>query len=298
MSYQSDRFEKFVSLVKGHARQEGPNYASLEGVGSYKASSSQDRTPVLDQPAIWIIGQGKKLCYAGDQTYEYSSGNVVVIFYPLAVETEISEASPEAPFLVAGVAIDMGRMTDVLMRLDRIEGAAAKPISTDPSSIFSLPLSDDLLDPFIRLFELLANPRDAAMLGDAIIDEIYFRLLSGERGGELRFLLEQRGEIQRISRAVDYIHANLDKLVSVDELADMAHMSRTSFYENFRDVMHASPLQYAKSVKLHKAQSLIQEGKNASEAGYMVGYNSPAQFSREYKRHFGYPPSATMAAVA
>lgn len=298
MSYQSDRFEKFVSLVKGHARQEGPNYASLEGVGTYKASSAQDRTPVLDQPAIWIIGQGKKLCYAGDQTYEYSSGNVVVIFYPLAVETEISEASPEAPFLVAGVTIDMGRMADVLLNLDRIEGAAAKPISTDPSSIFSLPLSDDLLDPFIRLFELLANPRDAAMLGDAIIDEIYYRLLSGERGGELRFLLEQRGEIQRISRAVDHIHANLDKPVSVDELADMVHMSRTSFYENFRGVMHASPLQYAKSVKLHKAQSLIQEGKNASEAGYMVGYNSPAQFSREYKRHFGYPPSATMAAIA
>jgi AraC-like DNA-binding protein len=125
------------------------------------------------------------------------------------------------------------------------------------------------------------------------VDEIYYRLLSGKRGGELRFLLQQRGEIQRISRAVEYIHTNLHKPVSVEKLADMVHMSRTSFYENFRNVMHLSPLQYAKSVKLDKAQSLIQEGKNASEAGYMVGYNSPAQFSREYKRHFGYSPSAT-----
>lgn len=71
-------------------------------------------------------------------------------------------------------------------------------------------------------------------------------------------------------------------------------MSRTSFYETFRAVMHASPLQYAKSVKLVKAQMLIQEGKNVSEAVYMVGYNSPAQFSREYKRHLGYSPSATV----
>ena len=79
--------------------------------------------------------------------------------------------------------------------------------------------------------------------------------------------------------------------MSVENLAEMVHMSRTSFYENFREVMHVSPLQYAKSVKLVKAQTLIKAGKNASEAGYLVGYNSPAQFSREYKRHFGFSPS-------
>lgn len=293
MNYQINKFKKLVSLVKQHSPQEGLNYSSIEGFGTYKASTIHGRKPAVDLPAIWIIGQGKKVCYVGDQTYDYSAGNVVAMFYPMVMESEIVEASPEVPFLVAGVVIDMTRMTDVLLRIDRIDGAAAKPISTDPSGIFSIPLNDNLLDPFIRLFELLANPRDAAILGEPIVDEIYYRLLSGERGGELRFLLQQRGEIQRISRAVEYIHSNLHKPVSVENLADMVHMSRTTFYENFRDVMHVSPLQYAKSVKLDKAQSLIQEGKNASEAGYMVGYNSPAQFSREYKRHFGYSPSAT-----
>lgn len=293
MNYQIKKFKKLVSLVKQHSPQEGLNYSSIEGFGTYKASTIHGMKPAVDLPAIWIIGQGKKVCNVGDQTYDYSAGNVVVMFYPMVMESEIVEASPEAPFLVAGVVIDLARMADVLLRIDRIDGAAAKPISTDPSGIFSIPLNDNLLDPFIRLFELLANPMDAAMLGDPIVDEIYYRLLSGERGGELRFLLQQRGEIQRISRAVEYIHSNLHKPVSVEKLADMVHMSRTTFYENFRDVMHVSPLQYAKSVKLDKAQALIQEGKNASEAGYMVGYNSPAQFSREYKRHFGYSPSAT-----
>lgn len=293
MNYQIKKFKKLVSLVKQHSPQEGLNYSSIEGFGTYKASTIHGMKPAVDLPAIWIIGQGKKVCNVGEQTYDYSAGNVVVMFYPMVMESEIVEASSEAPFLVAGVVIDMARMADVLLRIDRIDGAAAKPISTDPSGIFSIPLNDNLLDPFIRLFELLANPMDAAMLGDPIVDEIYYRLLSGERGGELRFLLQQRGEIQRISRAVEYIHSNLHKPVSVEKLADMVHMSRTTFYENFRDVMHVSPLQYAKSVKLDKAQALIQEGKNASEAGYMVGYNSPAQFSREYKRHFGYSPSAT-----
>jgi AraC-like DNA-binding protein len=206
---------------------------------------------------------------------------------------EIVEASPDKPFLAAGFAIDLGRMADVLLRIDRIDGAAAKPVSTDPSGIFSIPLNDNLLDPFIRLFESLSDPKDAVFLGEFIVDEIYFRLLSDERGGELRYLLQQRGEIQRISKAVEYIHQNLDKPVSVEGLAEMVHMGQTSFYENFKNVMHLSPLQYAKSVKLDKAQVLIKEGKKANEAGYLVGYNSPAQFSREYKRHFGYAPSLT-----
>jgi AraC-like DNA-binding protein len=293
MAYQAQKLEKLVSLMEQHSSQEGENYSSLEGFGTYKASTTQGRNPIVDLPAIWIVGQGKKYCYVGDRRYEYSAGNMVVIFYPMAVEVEIVEASPEVPLLVTGVAIDLGRMAEVLLRLDRIDGAAAKPVSIDPSGISSIPLSDSLLDPIIRLFESLANPVDAAMLGDAIVDEIYYRLLCDERGGELRFLLQQRGQIQQISKSVEHIHQNLGKPVSVDELAEMVHMSRPTFYENFRAVMHISPLQYAKSVKLHKAQTLIQEGKKANEAGYLVGYNSPAQFSREYKRHFGFSPSAT-----
>jgi AraC-like DNA-binding protein len=92
---------------------------------------------------------------------------------------------------------------------------------------------------------------------------------------------------------MEHIRQNLDKPVSVDELANMVHMSRPSLYENFRAVMHISPLQYAKSVQLDRAHTLIKEGKKANEAGYLVGYNNPAPFSREYKRHFGFSPCAT-----
>jgi AraC-like DNA-binding protein len=293
MAYQTQKFEKLVRLVEQLSPEEGLNYCCLENVGTYKLSSTQGRTPIVDIPAVWMVVQGRKICYAGDQKFDYHPGNVVVMFYPMAVEFEIPEASSEAPFLVAAAGIDLGRMAEVLLRLDRLDGAAAKPVSIDPSAIFSMPLNDSLLDPSIRLFASLSSPRDAAMLSDAIMDEIYYRLLSGERGGELRYLLQQRGHIQLISKAVEHIHRNLDQPVSVDELARMVHMSRPTFYENFRAVMHISPLQYAKSVKLGRAQALIQEGKKANEAGYMVGYNSPSQFSREYKRHFGYAPSAT-----
>ena len=293
MTHQREKFDRLLGLVAAYSEKEGVNFAGHPNFGTYKVSSTEARKPAVDQPAIIIVLQGQKDCYVGDKKYEYSAGNVLVMLYPMPVEAEIVLASPDSPFLVAGILIDLGRMADVLLRIARIDGAAAKPVATDPSGLFSIPLNDQLLDPILRLFETLEDPRDAAMLGDAIIDEIYYRILCHERGGELRYLLQQRGEIQRISRAVEYIHNNLDKPVDVGQLADMVHMSRTTFYENFREVMHVSPLQYAKSVKLYEAQLLIKDGAKANEAGYRVGYNSPAQFSREYKRHFGYAPSAT-----
>jgi len=293
MIYQQNKIEQFVRLMERYSPQEDLNFSAIENFGTLKSSMPKSRHPTCDQPAIFIIGQGIKNCFAGGKKYDFAVGDVLVLFHPMAMETEIVEASPDKPFLAAGVAMDLGRMANVLMRIDRIEGVVAKPDSINPSNICSLPLSDNLLDPFIRLFELLSNARDAMILADAIMDEIYYRLLCGERGNELRFLLQQRGEVQRISKAVTYIHQNLDKVISVEELAKMVHMGQTTFYENFRNVMHLSPLQYAKSVKLYEAQKLISEGKNVNEAGYLVGYNSPAQFSREYKKHFGFVPSAT-----
>lgn len=293
MSYQQNKFEEVVNLVKQHAPQEGVNFSCIKNFGTFKVSTPKSRRASIDQPVMWLVAQGEKICFVGDQRYDYSPGNVLILFYPMSMEAEIVQASPDKPFLAAGVGIDLGRMTDILVRLDRIDGGTAKPAAINPSGIFSIPLNDNLLDPFIRLFKLLDNPKDAAMLGDSIVDEIYYRLLCNERNGELRFLLQQRGEIQRISKAVEYIHQNLNQPVSVEQLAEMVHMGQTAFYKNFKNVMHMSPLQYAKSVKLHKAQLLIKAGKNASEAGHLVGYNSSAQFSREYKRHFGFVPSAT-----
>lgn len=293
MSYQQKKIEQFVSLMERNSPQEELNYSIIENFGTLKSSFPRSRHPTCDPPAIFIVGQGRKSCFVGGKQYDFKAGDVLILFYPMAMETEIVAASPDRPFLAAGLAMDLGRMANVLLRLDRIDGVAAKPVSSNPSNILSIPLSDNVLDPFIRLFQLLSLPRDAMMLADSIIDEIYYRLLTNGRGSELRFLLQQRGEIQRISKAVAFIHQNLDKTISVEQLAEMVHMGKTAFHENFRSVMHQSPLQYAKSVKLHEAQKLIQEGRNVSDAGYSVGYKSAAQFSREYKRHFGFVPSAT-----
>ncbi len=295
MSYQPQKLQKLVRLIEQHAPLEGINPTPINNLGTYKSSGQQARHSVMDIPAIIVVGQGRKFSYIGEQQFDYRLGQVLIGFYPIPAEMEIVEATPDVPFLLAGIGLDLGRMADLLLRIDRVKTTTTKSVSVDPSAIFAIELSDRVLDPFIRLFELLADPDDAAILGEAVIDEIYYRLLSGERGDELRALLEQKGKIQRISKAVNYIHSNLDQPVSVERLADIVHMSQTAFYLNFKEVMQLSPLQYAKSVKLFKAQRLIKEGKRVNEASYLVGYNNQAQFSREYKRQFGFTPSATVA---
>ena len=154
-----------------------------------------------------------------------------------------------------------------------------------------------MLDAIIRLLRTLDSPSEAAILGDAILDEIYYRLLINWQGGELIHLLQQRGQIKQISKAVEYVHENVDKTLSVEDMASVVNMSASGFHKKFKEVMHLSPLQYAKSIKLNKAHNHIVDGKNATEAGYLVGYKSPAQFSREYKRHFGVVPSAHKTSI-
>jgi AraC-like DNA-binding protein len=293
MKDRQQKMEELVRLIEKHTSQDGAFHTSIDNLVLLRDSKVHRPKPFVYEPGIVIGAQGKKQVYLEGKRYDYNAGNFLTLFVPMPVECEILEASPEKPLLVAGIFFDRNRIANLLLKMDMVEHPPVKPDVIKPSAIFSGPMKDNLLDAVIRLLKTLSSPSEAAILGEAIIDEIYFRILSDEQGGALKYHLQQRGEIQQISKAVEYVHQNLDKPVSVDDLADIVNMSSSGFHKKFKEVMHLSPLQYAKSIKLNKAQTYIMDGKSVSEAGYMVGYNSPAQFSREYKRHFGVVPSAT-----
>jgi len=293
MNYSDEKMQAFVALLEKHTPKEGLNYTDIPDVGMFREISLQGRCNFVYEPAIMILGQGKKQCYVDGQKYDYSVGNYLSLYLPMPVEVEIVEASEKRPLLALGIKIDLVKIANILMKIDRAEQERVHAEPLPPSAIFAKPLGDDLLDAVIRLLRTLDNPVERAVLGDSILDELYFRLISDDQSGSLRKLLQHRGQVQQISKAVDHIHSNMSAVVSVNELASLSNMSTSGFRKSFREVMHMPPLQYAKSIKLNRAQILIREGKNANEAGYLVGYNSPAQFSREYKRQFGYSPSAT-----
>jgi AraC-like DNA-binding protein len=285
--------DSLIARVEGATPAEGINRTPVATLGTFKTTSDVPKAPEIETPAVVILLQGTKICYVAGKEQVYVGPRVLVGLYPIPVETQIVGASHENPFLAVGIELDISRLAAMLVRLDQVDDHRVPPSAVDATAKFSLDLTHELVDPFVRLLSTLAQPRDAAFLSDGIIDEIYYRLLSGERGPELRALLQQNGKIKRISRAVDYIHTHLDEPISVEQLAGTVHMSRTAFFANFKEVMQLTPLQYAKSVKLLEAQQLIQEGRRVNETSRLVGYNNLAQFSREYKRQFGYPPSSS-----
>lgn len=291
MENQSERMAEFVRLIEEITVKDGIYETDVDKLLLFRESQPHNRIPRIYDPGIIFGAQGKKSVYLDGKRYDYSAGNFLTLFISMPMECEIIEASPEKPLLGVGIYLDPNRMAKLLLKMDRVDQSPVKAEALNMSGIFSSPIKENLLDALIRLLKALNSPVEATILGDAIVDEIYFRILSEEQGGSLKYLLQQRGQIQQISKAVEYLHQNLDKPVSVDDLADIVNMSSSGFHKKFKDVMHFSPLQYAKSIKLNKAYGYIMEGKSVSEAGYMVGYNSAAQFSREYKRHFGVVPS-------
>lgn len=293
MTYSTEKMTELVTLLERHSHKNGLNLTALPDVGTFRQGDPHSRCAALYEPGIMIFAQGSKQLYVGGQRYDYGVGKYLTFFFPMPVESATVEASEEKPLLAACFRTDLVKIANLLLKIDRVNGASTKLEKTSSSRLLIHSLNDELLDPVLKLFRALDNPVERTVLGESILEEIYFRIICNDHSGSLARLLQHRGEIHRISKVVDHIQNNLGQTVSVDELAEMVNMSTSGFRKTFRDVMHMPPLQYAKSIKLNRAQVLIREGKNVSEAGYLVGYNSPAQFSREYKRHFGVSPSAT-----
>lgn len=293
MDIQQSQKDEFICLLERATPNEGLNSTTLDNVGVARVSHPQERTPVMYEPALFMLGQGSKTGYIGDWTFTYHAWEYLILFLPMPLEITIHGVSVDHPALMIGFRLDLSRLASVSLKLDDVDTTVVHLSGKDdPTGIYTAPIKPRLLDAAIRMLRALADPVDIAMLSEAILDEIYYRILREDREGALRLLLQKQAQIKQIARAVDHIHQNLDQAISIEALADMVNMSTTTFHRNFKEVMHLAPLQYAKSIKLHRAQALIREGRRATEAGYMVGYNSPAQFSREYKRQFGYAPSA------
>ena len=281
-------------LIAKHTQQNGLNHTLISELKIFRESRPHGRISYMYEPALIIAAQGTKDIYLDGNRYSYSAGNFLALFIPMAVECALEKVSEEEPLLGLGIRLDRHRLAKLLLKMDAVAQTPQQPVVSNSSGIFSAPLNHALLDASIRLLKSLDDPVEAAVLGEPIIDEIYYRLLSGEQGGALKVLLRQQGQIQQISKAVEHLHENLNQQISVEELANLVSMSSSGFHKKFKEVMHLSPLQYVKLVRLNKAKTYITEGKNISEAAYMVGYNSLAQFSREYKRQFGVAPSVML----
>lgn len=295
MSTLASLMQSFADL-KSLNELNGAYRTVIPGVKFYRASNSSDKQPLLYQSGIIVIGQGRKHIHIADNCVQYGPGDYLVLGVPMPLECE---AFAENGLPILGLAIDVDSHT-----LHKIVGqieAQSKPVNhanqQDKSildfGVKSNTLCEDFNYTVTRLLKVLHNDSEATILGPAIVEEIVYRALIGENGHILFDLAHHDGHYARIARVLDTLHNKYAELISVESLAEQAHMSVSGFHRAFRQVTSETPLQYLKKIRLNKAKDLIvTDGKQATEAAALVGYSSPSQFSREFKRHFNATPKS------
>lgn len=288
---------RLVELLETLATREGFSPSILDGVQFIRENNSVPRGPVVYDPRIVIVAQGRKKGYLGDEVYTYDAYNYLVLSVPLPLECE-TEATPDKPLLGVIVQVTPTTLGELLVEMDD-DVAASRQI---PRGIYSTPLTDELVSATVRLLECLRSGMDSRILGPQIVREIIYRVLCGGQGDVLRALATRQSHFNQIARILKRIHLEYSNSLDVETLARDANMSVSTFHHNFKAVTSTSPLQYLKSIRLHRARMLmVQDGLNASAAAGQVGYESASQFSREFKRFFGNTPAdetARMRAVA
>ena len=128
--------------------------------------------------------------------------------------------------------------------------------------------------------------------------EIHYRLLVAPFGGMLRRLIRHDSNASAIARAIGHIRGDIRSPIAIPDLARRVGMSASSFHKHFKTITSTTPLQYQKELRLLEARRLLKTGgASVTTVAYEVGYESPSQFSREYARKFGVPPSHDTASI-
>jgi len=241
-----------------------------------------------------LVAQGVKQISLGGRVCEYSAGQYIVASDYLPMTSQFTEASPEVPGLGVQLILRPSTVLDVLFRagIDDLPDVGNGP-SADPSVSTA---SVELLDAVIRLVRLLDQPHDIAVLAPLIKREIVWRLINGDQAAMVRRFGPLDGSLRHITPAVRWICDHYAEPVRVEDLAQLAGMSVSAFHRNFQAVIGMSPIQLQKQIRLQNARVLLAENpKHISGISRRVGYESPSQFSREYRRRFGLPPSEDVA---
>lgn len=274
----------------------GVTDTSVPGVTLMRVDEDTARIPVFYEPGIFVIAQGRKMGYLGEHNWQYDAANYLVMSVPLPFECETRVHGKE-PFLGIKVPVDAGLLRELLLQIETLPDAGPSDVgATIPMA--SVAQDDTLNDAVLRLTRCLQNPLESHVLGPQLVREIVFRALLGGQGTALRAVVGRQGNFSRMARALRRIHTEYASELDIETLAQEANMSVSAFHHNFKEMTFTSPLQYLKRIRLHKAWMLmLQDGVSVSVAANRVGYESPSQFSREFKRCFGRSPVAEIGAL-
>jgi len=280
-----------VPLIERVAVAEGITETEWPGLILGRFNRPVPRYPLVYTPSICVVAQGQKNVYIGEDCIVYDPLHYLIVALPMPLEAEVINVEPDKPFLALALEIDISMVGKLLLEMS--EEAIMPEMNTQFSkAIYASSMTKDLQNAFERLLGTLQNPIELNILGPGTVKEILFHILKGDQGSFLRTLALRDSGSQRIARTIRYLQENYKQSIDVSSIAKFAGMGNSTLHHAFEKFVGQSPIQYLKKIRLHQARLMIvSHGLNASEAAYQVGYNNISQFSREFKRQFGFPPS-------
>lgn len=259
----------------------------IPGLSIHRWEHPTEPVSYMHGPSICIILQGRKRVVLGDEDYYYAVDQYLVSSLDLPIIANIVEATEEKPYLGLTYHLDQKEIASLLVNSD----FPSRTSKADGTSMAVGNMSLSMYYSFLRLINLVNEPENIKMLAPMIHKEILFRLLTSEQGPRLREIGMTGSKESHIAKAIDWLKENYNTQLKIENLASHVRMSSSSLHLHFREMTNMSPLQYQKWIRLHEARRLmLTEKVDASNAAFEVGYESPSQFSREYKRMFGNPP--------
>ncbi|MGW4466061.1 AraC family transcriptional regulator [Micromonospora sp. NPDC004704] len=283
-----DHLDELRDLLARHARPDMST--AIEGVLISKVERPYPPSPAMSGSVMALIAQGAKRIGLGDRVYEYRAGQYLIASVDLPITGHFTEATPEQPAIGLGLTLHPATIAELL--LQAAPGDLPPAGSGAPSGMAVSDAPSELLDAAIRLVRLLDQPRDIAVLAPMIKREILWRLIAGDQGAAVRQLGLADSSLTHVARAVRWIREHYTQAFRVEDVAQRSGMSVSAFYRNFQAVTAMSPIQFQKQIRLQEARLLLATHPNdVSGVGLRVGYDSLSQFSREYRRQFGAPPS-------
>lgn len=284
---------KLARLIAAYAPHDGSFEMRIPGLHASRMSRiNSECFHTLRLPSLCIVVQGAKTVIVGQDVYEYDASRMIVFSVALPVASQVTQASPSAPYLGFKLDLDPHKIAELVLKVY----PNGLPPAQERKAVYVAPLDDSIVNAAIRLMECLAHPGDPELLAPLVMDEILIRLLRSPIGVRVAQMGFAESSIQRVEKAISWLRANYSQPIKVEELAELVHMSASSFHEHFKAVTSMSPLQYQKTLRLQEARRLMLSTLiDAGTASQRVGYLSPSQFSREYSRFFGCAPTKDIA---
>ena len=284
---------QLARLIAAYAPHDGSFDLPIPGLHASRFSRvNRECVHALSVSSLCIVAQGAKTVIVGDEVFEYDATRMIVFSVALPVAAQVTRASHSEPYLALRLDLDPRKISELVLK---VYPHGLPPVQ-ERSAVYITPADAKILNAATRVMQCLGQPGDAELVAPLVMDEILIRLLRSPIGVRVAQMGFAESSVQRVAKAIAWLQANFSQPMKVEELAQLVHMSVSSFHEHFKSVTSMSPLHYQKVLRLQEARRLmLSTMTDAGTASQRVGYLSPSQFSREYSRFFGSAPTRDIA---